>query len=256
MANIPPSTPTNQGARLASSNRVSLPVGNKDVEGLLLWRDVRKSGVVLAGITLVYILLEWSNLSLLRIVSHSLLAVVTLSFLWSNIANFTNKSGVPIPAFVKNGVSESEVRQFAEQAVGPINKLLAFVKRIVGGHEVVLSIQVALALYIFGRLGNYFTSLALVYTVVLLAFSVPKAYELKKDEVDEVLNSVQKQSSSIYKQYAEPYVQRIPRASTSTANTGSVSAGNHANSGDVADSYQHIPKPNFDAAVNEPKKFT
>jgi hypothetical protein len=61
------------------------------VEGLLLWRDVRKSGVVLAGITLVYILLEWSNLSLLRIVSHSLLAVVTLSFLWSNIANFTNK---------------------------------------------------------------------------------------------------------------------------------------------------------------------
>jgi len=52
---------------------------------------VRKSGVVLAGITLAYILLEWSNLSLLKIVSHSLLAVVTLSFLWSNIANFTNK---------------------------------------------------------------------------------------------------------------------------------------------------------------------
>jgi len=37
--------------------------------------------------------------------------------------------------------------------------------------------------------------------VVLLAFSVPKAYELKKDEVDDVLNSVQKQSSSIYKQF-------------------------------------------------------
>lgn len=251
MANIP-TTPTNQ--RLGN-NRVSLPVGNKDVEGLLLWRDVRKSGVVLAGITLAYILLEWSNLSLLKIVSHSLLAVVTLSFLWSNIANFTNKAGVPIPAFVRNGVSESQVRQFAETAVGPINRILAFVKRILSGQEVVLSIQVALALYIFGRLGGVFTSLALVYTVVLLAFSVPKAYEMKKDEVDDVLNSVQKQSTSIYKQYAEPYVQRIPRASTSTANTGSVTAGNHANSADVADSYQHIPKPNFDAAA-EPKKFT
>ncbi len=47
----------------------------------------------------------------------------------------------------------------------------------------------------------------------------------------------------------------VYRASTSTANTGSVTAGNHANSGDVADSYQHIPKPNFEAAA-EPKKFT
>jgi len=51
----------------------------------------------------------------------------------------------------------------------------------------------------------------MMIAVVLLAFSVPKAYELKKDEVDDVLNSVQKQSSSIYKQYAEPYVQKIPR---------------------------------------------
>jgi riboflavin kinase len=249
-----PTTPTNQSARLGSK-RISLPVGNDEVERLLLWRDVRKSGVVLAGITLIYILLEWSNLSLLWIVSNSLLAIVTLTFLWGTVASFTNKSGVPIPAFVRSGVSESQVRQFAETAVGPINKILAFVKRVLSGQDVVLSLQVALALYIFGYLGKAFTSLALVYTVVLLAFTIPKAYETKKDEVDDVLNSVQKQSTSIYKQYAKPYVQKIPRASTSTANTGSVTAGNHANSGDVADSYQHIPKPNFEAAA-EPKKFT
>ncbi len=61
------------------------------MERLLLWRDVRKSGVVLAGITLIYILLEWSNLSLLWIVSNSLLAIVTLTFLWGTVASFTNK---------------------------------------------------------------------------------------------------------------------------------------------------------------------
>lgn len=61
------------------------------VEDLLLWRDPRRSGLVLTGITAVYILLEWSHLSLLRIVSHSLLAAVTLSFLWNNIASFTNR---------------------------------------------------------------------------------------------------------------------------------------------------------------------
>ena len=56
------------------------------MEDLLLWRDVRKSAVVFVGITLLYILLEWSHLSLLRIVSHTLLAIVTVSFLWNNIA--------------------------------------------------------------------------------------------------------------------------------------------------------------------------
>ena len=61
------------------------------VEALLLWRDPRKSAAVLAGITLAYLLLEWSHLSLLRIVSHSLLAVVTVSFLWNNVASFTNR---------------------------------------------------------------------------------------------------------------------------------------------------------------------
>ena len=56
------------------------------MEDLLLWRDVRKSAIVFVGITLLYILLEWSHLSLLRIVSHTLLAIVTVSFLWNNIA--------------------------------------------------------------------------------------------------------------------------------------------------------------------------
>ena len=87
------------------------------------------------------------------------------------------------------------------------------------------------------------------HAVVLLAFSLPKGYELKKDEVDNAVNSVQKQTTSYYKQYAEPYVQKIPRASTSTANTGSVTAGNHANTGDSADSFTSIRKPNFDSSV-------
>ena len=73
--------------------------------------------------------------------------------------------------------------------------------------------------------------------VVVLAFVLPKAYELKKDEVDQVVTTVHKQTSSYYMQYAEPYVQKIPRASTSTAGTGS-----KVNGGDVADSYTHIAK--------------
>lgn len=102
------------------------------------------------------------------------------------------------------------------------------------------------------------TEIESCFVVVVLAFTVPKAYELNKKEVDNVVNSVQKQSKTYYKQYAEPYIQKIPRASTSTANTGSVTAGNHT--GDAADSYARAPKSNLQAELNaaahqQPKKF-
>ena len=82
--------------------------------------------------------------------------------------------------------------------------------------------------------------------MVVLAFVVPKAYELRKDEIDAAVSHAHKQTTSYYKQYAEPYVKQIPRASTST-NTGSVTAPSKANGGDVADSYTHIAKDNLNA---------
>jgi hypothetical protein len=63
------------------------------VEDLLLWRDPKKSGVVLAGATLAYLLLEWSHFSLLSIVANTLLVAVSVAFLWNNIANFTHRCG-------------------------------------------------------------------------------------------------------------------------------------------------------------------
>ena len=76
---------------------------------------------------------------------------------------------------------------------------------------------------------------------------MPKAYEANKKEVDNVLNSVQKQSKSYYKNYAEPYIQKIPRASTSTANTGSVS-NNHT--GDSVDSKLRNTQANLNSELN------
>ncbi len=61
------------------------------VEKILLWRDPVKSGVVLGGATLAYLLLEWSHFSLLSIVANTLLIAVSVAFLWNNIASFTGR---------------------------------------------------------------------------------------------------------------------------------------------------------------------
>jgi len=88
---------------------------------------------------------------------------------------------------------------------------------------VVLSAQVAGLLFVIGKVGNWFTSLGLLYTLVILAFTLPKAYELKKDEVDSFASQAHHHTKANYSKYVEPYVNKIPRASTSTTSNAPIS---------------------------------
>ncbi|KAK9827607.1 hypothetical protein WJX81_005741 [Elliptochloris bilobata] len=204
---------------MSSQKRISLPVGNQHVEDLLLWRDPKKSGAVFVGITLLYILLQWTGLSLLTIVANSLLILVSCSFLWNNVASFAGRPGVWVPETFRSGVSESQVKSYAEMATIYLNKALGFMNRVITGKEVVLSGQVALALFVVGKVGAWFTSLGLLYIVVLLACTIPKAYELRKDEIDRAFNKAHHHGKENYNKYVEPYLNKIPRASTSTSTT-------------------------------------
>ncbi|DBB08060.1 TPA: hypothetical protein ACH3X3_008263 [Trebouxia sp. C0006] len=168
------------------------------VEALLLWRDPAKTGGVFAGITLLYLLLEWSRFSLLTLIANVLLFLVVLTFLWNNLAQFINKPGVPIPAILQHGISDSQSKSYAQDLTSGINQLLGFTRRLILGKEVVLTVQVgpvsaglcllsafelavfctmttqvqwvwlitqvAVVLYIVAKIGNYFSTLGLGYT--------------------------------------------------------------------------------------------
>lgn len=204
------------------SKQISLPIKNKDVEALLLWRDPKKSGAVLAGITLAYVVFHWWKISVLTLVANALLVSVMVAFLWNNVASITHRSGVPLPPILKNGISETDAKAFAVRATDGINTALAYVRRLASGKDVFLSLQAAAVLFLVAKIGARFTILGLTYAVTLLAFTIPKVYELKKDEIDEVSSKVYAEGKYLYAKYAEPYLKKIPRASTST---GTPSAG-------------------------------
>lgn len=207
------------------TRRVRIPGVSRDVENVLLWRDAKVSGSVFVASTLLYLLLEWSGLSLLTIVSNTLLGLVSIAFLWNNVANFTGKSGVPLPAIVDRGVSDSDLKYFAESFTAVINKGLGFTRRLISGKDIILTVEVAAALYVFGKIGNFFSSLGLLYTLAVLAFTVPKLYELKKDDIDNAVSTAQTHGKKHYSNYVEPYVKKIPRGSTSSTNTSSAPSG-------------------------------
>lgn len=202
--------------------RVSLPGGNKDLEYILLWRDPAKSGAVLGAITFAYILLEWTKYSLLQILANVLLLAVSAAFLWSNLASFTGRPGLRLPRVLQSGVSESELKGVAVDLTAVINKILAYVRKLASGKDVILSIQVAAGLYGIAKFSSYFSTLGLAYTLVVLAFVLPKVYELRKDDIDRTFYTVSNNTQATYNQYVDPYVKKLPRATTATSS----SAGN------------------------------
>lgn len=70
---------------------VRIPLVSKDVEDLLLWRSVPKSGAALAAIAAAYFVLEWSGLSVLAIAANGALLTVAVAFVWNNVAGFIGK---------------------------------------------------------------------------------------------------------------------------------------------------------------------
>lgn len=184
-----------------------------EVEDLLLWRDVKKSGIVFGSITVAYLLLEWSGMSLLTILADALLLAVLVAFLWANIGSVLGRPGPPVPEILQKGVTDADLKAATEAVKGPLNKALAFLGRLAAGKEAKLAIWVMVGCFVLSKIGGLFSLLGFLYTVVLLAFTVPKAYEFKKDEADMLLSKAQSKFKEGYAQFNEQVMKKIPRGS-------------------------------------------
>jgi riboflavin kinase len=201
------------------TNRVSLPVDNA-VEELLLWRDPVRSGLVLGGVTALYILCEWTNRSLISLASSVAALLVATSFVWASLAAWLNRPGPPVPRLLREGISESQAKSLVDSYTPMVNKGLALLYRIATGKDPVLTAQVVGVLFVVGKLGKVFSVLTWAFVVVVLAFSLPKAYELKKPEIDDAVATGHARTKQLYDQHVAPHVAKIPRASSATPARG------------------------------------
>jgi hypothetical protein len=195
--------------------RVSLPVDNA-VEELLLWRDPVRSGLTLGAATVAYILLVWSHRSLISLVAMLAAIVVATCFVWSSLAAYLNRPGPPVPRLLREGISESQAKQLVDSYVPMVNRALALLYRVCTGRDAVLAAEVVVTLIVISKLGKIFSVLTWAYLAVLVAFSAPKFYELKKPEIDDALTTGHARTKQLYDQHVAPQVAKIPRATTAT----------------------------------------
>merc|ERR1719515_678881 len=120
---------------------------SKEVEELLLWDDPIKSGVMVGGATVAYVLFHCSGYTAMNIVCNLLLVGVIGTFVWSIIAQLLGKPEFPIPEPKPEAIDEA-FACISEHGKTYTNKAIGVVYRIAKGHEPALSIKAGFALYI------------------------------------------------------------------------------------------------------------
>merc|ERR1712159_696200 len=160
---------------------------SKEVEELLLWEDPIKSGGILGGATVAYLLFHCSGYSATYIVCNMLLVGVVGTFVWSIIAQLLGKPEFPLPEPKPEAIDEA-FACISEHGKTYTNKAIGVFYRIAKGHEPALSIKAGFALYIMAKISAMFALSTLAYIAVCGAFGGPKVYVMYKEDIDMYVN--------------------------------------------------------------------
>jgi len=195
---------------------MSSPKFPKPVKELLLWEDAKKSGAVLFGATAVYFVLEKSGYTMLFLVPALMIVAVIASVVLSFGARFLGKSSmnVKIPELDDTGA-----RQIATHIQYAHNRFSAVANKALSGEELGKSLKVVGALWVVAQIGKLFHVLTLAYLVVFTAFTIPKIYQLKKPEIDQLLVTAKRQMQEYYKVIETNVLSKLPKGKAASPKT-------------------------------------
>jgi len=175
---------------------------------LVLWRNKKISGGVLAGATAIWLLFEVMEYHLLTLLGHCLILSLATLFLWSNACTFINKSPPNIPE-VK--IPEDAIVNFARSLRYEINRGLSTLREIGQGRDLKKFLIVVAGLWILSVLGGCCNFLTLSYIVFLVLYTVPVLYEKYDDKVDAFGEKAMIELKKYYTIVDEKYLSKIPK---------------------------------------------
>jgi hypothetical protein len=175
---------------------------------LVLWRNKKISGGVLAGATAIWLLFEVMEYHLLTLLGHCLILSLATLFLWSNACTFINKSPPNIPE-VK--IPEDAIVNFARSLRYEINRGFSTLREIGQGRDLKKFLIVVAGLWILSVLGGCCNFLTLSYIVFLVLYTVPVLYEKYDDKVDAFGEKAMIELKKYYAIVDEKYLSKIPK---------------------------------------------
>ncbi|CAL5053021.1 unnamed protein product [Urochloa decumbens] len=175
---------------------------------VLLWKDKKTSAVVIGGATVIWVLFEVLDYHLLTLISHVLIGVLAVLFLWSKATTFIKKSPPDIPLVQ---IPEDLVVNVSRALRNDINRALHLFREIAMGHDLKKFLGVIVGLWILSGVGSCCDFLTLIYIAVLMLHTVPILYDKYQDKVDRFAGRAHTEARKQYEVLDAKVLSKIPR---------------------------------------------
>lgn len=175
---------------------------------VLLWKDKKTSAVVIGGATVIWVLFEVLDYHLLTLISHVLIGVLAVLFLWSKATTFIKKSPPDIPVVQ---IPEDLVVNVSRALCNDINRALHLFREIAMGHDLKKFLFVIVGLWVNSVFGSSCDLLTLIYIAVLLLHTVPILYDKYQDKVDHFAGRAHTEALKQYEVLDAKVLSKIPR---------------------------------------------
>jgi len=183
------------------------------------WRDPVKSGLLFGMANLFYILFTWGEYSLVTLSSYLLLSLLAVCFSYAKYvvlkASWLNGKTVENP--FKERFKNQKFHVKKETIDVHVNTILELINVSIDQYrdaffvtDTLLSLKVALYLYIAATIGDWFSGITLLYLVTLGFFLWPRLYQEKQKEIDQFYGIAKTQANT----YFQLALSKLPPAVT------------------------------------------
>ncbi|KAK1610274.1 hypothetical protein QYE76_033947 [Lolium multiflorum] len=208
-ASAPETTVRSRGFKLLGEDTsVHKVLGGGKAADVLLWKDKKTTAVVIGGTTVLWILFEVLDYHLLTLISHVMIGVLAVLFLWSKAMTFIKKSPPDFPVIQ---ISEDAAVNVARALRNDVNRALHLFREIALGHDLKKFLGVIAALWVLSEVGSCCDFLTLVYVAVLMIHTIPILYDKYQDKVDHFAGKAHTEACKHYEVLDTKVLSKIPR---------------------------------------------
>ncbi|XP_059309746.1 reticulon-like protein B9 [Lycium ferocissimum] len=179
-------------------------LGGGKVADILLWRDRTISAAILIGFTMIWFLFEVVEYNFVSLLCHISMILMLILFIWSTGAGLIDWAPPDLRAIM---VSDSTFRWLC----GKFNSMLSKFYEISSGKDFRTFFLAITILWVLSVIGNYFSSLNLLYLGFLCLATLPAIYERNQDKVDYLASKGNQDMKKLYKKFDRKVLNKIPR---------------------------------------------
>ncbi|XP_027367661.1 reticulon-like protein B14 [Abrus precatorius] len=179
-------------------------LGGGKLADILLWKDKISSGAIVAGFSIIWFLFEVVDFNFVTLLCYTLIALMLILFVWYNAAGLITWS---LPNIYEYEIPKHTLTYIHNK----LNFSLRTFYDISTGKDLTLFFVTIAGLWIMSAIGNYFTTLNLLYIVFLCLVTLPVMYERYEYEVDYLASKGNQDVKRLFKTLDSKVLNKIPR---------------------------------------------